>query len=98
MFIRDSSRSYRTYPYVELTLIKDLCSFGTPVGVTKLILMLRSLHLFGGTHGYHIEITERILVLQNLFLYGSTRRKYRTLSVTKVLVGTTELNQIQKYP
>ena len=74
MFIRDSHRSYRTYAYAELTLITDLCSFGTPVGVTELIL--RSLNLFGGTRRYHRESTERKLVLQNLFLYGSTRKYY----------------------
>ena len=59
------------------------------------------------------EITERILVLRNLFLYGSTCKYYlfkcpkrRTLVLisnlsythTGVPVGTTEINQIQKYP
>ena len=43
MFIRDSRRSYRTYSYAELILITDLCAFRTPVGVTELMLMLRSL-------------------------------------------------------
>ena len=41
-----------------------------------LILILRSLLLFGGTRRYYIDITERILVLRNLFLYGSTRKYY----------------------
>ena len=31
----------------------DLFTVGTPVGVTKLILILRILHLFGGTRRYH---------------------------------------------
>ena len=31
--------SYRAYSYAELILITDLCSFGTPVEVTELILM-----------------------------------------------------------
>ena len=106
MFIRDSRRSYRAFSYPELILITDLCSFGTPVGVTELILILRSLHLFGGTRRYYREITERILVLRNLFLYGSTREYYlfkcpkrRTLVLisnlsythTGVPVGTTEV-------
>ena len=37
MLVRDSHRSYRAYSYAELILITDLCSFGTPVGVTELI-------------------------------------------------------------
>ena len=49
-------------------LITGLCSYGTPVGVTELMLMLRSL-----TYS-EVEITERILVLRNLFLCESTRR------------------------
>ena len=101
MFIRDSRRSYRTYTYTELILITYLCPFGTPVGVTELVLIL----LFRGTRRYHRDITERILVLRNLFLYGSTRKYYlfkcpkrRTLVLisnlsythTGVPVGTTE--------
>ena len=42
----------------------------------RLILILRSLHLFGGTRRYYKGITERILILRNLFLYGSTRKYY----------------------
>ena len=73
MFIRDSRRSYRTYSYVELILITDLCAFRTPVGVTELMLMLQSLNLFGGTRRYHRDyerytgISEHILVLRNLY-------------------------------
>ena len=111
MLIRISRRSYRAYSYVELILITNLCSFGTPVGVTELILILRSLHLFGGTRRYHREITERILVLQNLFLYGCTHKYYlfkcpkrRTLVLisnlsythTGVPVGTTEFILIRR--
>ena len=73
-FIRDSHRSYRTYPYSALILIQnlyltDLCLFRTPVGVTELMLMLRSLNLFGGTRRYHRDhgtctgIAELILTL-----------------------------------
>ena len=77
MFIRDSRRSYRTYSYVELILITDLCAFRTPVGVTELMLMLRSLNLFGGTRRYHRDygtytgISEHILVLRNYWSYGT---------------------------
>ena len=39
MFIRDSRRSYRAYFYAELILITDFYSFGTPVGVTELMLI-----------------------------------------------------------
>ena len=66
MFIRDSRRSYRAYSYAGPILITDLFSVGTPVGVTELIL--RSLHLFGGTHRYHRDygtctgIAELILI------------------------------------
>ena len=69
--------SYRTYPYSALILIKnlyltDLCLFRTPVEVTKLMLMLRSLNLFGGTRRYHRDygtctgIAELILILKYL--------------------------------
>ena len=72
-FIRDSHRSYRTYPYSALILIQnlyltDLCLFKTPVGVIELMLMLRSLTYSEVPVGT-TEITERVLVLQNLFLY-----------------------------
>ena len=73
MFIRDSRRSYRTYSYAELILITDLSAFRTPVGVTELMLMLRSLNLFGGTRRYHRDygtytgISEHVLVLRNLY-------------------------------
>ena len=56
---------YKTYAYIEV-----------PLGTTKLILIPRRLHLFGGTHRYYRDITEHILVLRNLFLYGSTRKYY----------------------
>ena len=78
MFIRNSRRSYRTYSYVEIILITDLCAFRTPVGVTELMLMLRSLNLFGGTRRYHRDYgtytgnSEHILVLRNLYWsYGT---------------------------
>ena len=80
MFIRDSRRSYRAYSYAGLTLITDLHSFGTPVGVTELILCrtysytTKFLFLFGGTRRYHRDygtctgIAELILI----------RKYYRT--------------------
>ena len=52
--------------------MKDLFSVGTPVGVSKLILILRSLHLFGGTRRYHRDygmctgIAELILIRKYL--------------------------------
>ena len=56
-------------PNLHLT---DLCLFRTPVGVTELILILRSFHLFGGTRRYHKDyrtctgIAELILILKYL--------------------------------
>ena len=85
MFVQDSRRSYRTYRYSELILITYLCLFRTPVGVTELILKLRSSHLFRDTRRYHRDygtytgIAELILVL------------YGTYSYTEVLVSTTKL-------
>ena len=59
-------------------LITGLCAFRTPVGVTELMLMLRSLNLFGGTRRYHRDygmytgISEHVLVLRNLYWsYGT---------------------------
>ena len=45
ILIRTSRRSYRLSSYAELILITDVCSFGTPVGVTELIL-IQNLYLF----------------------------------------------------
>ena len=45
ILIRTSRRSYRFSSYAELILITDVCSFGTPVGVTELIL-IQNLYLF----------------------------------------------------
>ena len=39
ILIRISRRSFRVSSYAELILITDVCSFGTPVGVTELILI-----------------------------------------------------------
>ena len=45
ILIRTSRRSYRVSSYAELILITDVCSFGTPVGVTELNL-IQNLYLF----------------------------------------------------
>ena len=66
---------HRTYTYTEV-----------PLGTIRLILILRILHLFGGTRMYYRDITERILVLQNLFLYGSTRKYYKTYTGISYLI------------
>ena len=66
---------HRTYAYTEV-----------PLGTTKLILILWSLHLFGGTRRYYRDMTEHILVLPNLFLYGSTRKYYKTYTGTSYLI------------
>ena len=39
IIIQISRRSHRTYSYSELILITDLCVYGSPVGVTDLILI-----------------------------------------------------------
>ena len=78
MLIRDSRRSYSTYSYAELILITDLCTFRTPVGVTELMLMLRSLTYSEVPVGT-TEITKRILVFRSTYL------SYRTYT------GLTEL-------
>ena len=36
-----------------LILVSDLYLFPSPIGVTEIILILRSLHLFGDTRRYH---------------------------------------------
>ena len=72
MFIPDSRRSYRTYPYSEIILITDLCLFGTPVGVTELILGFMILY------GAYSRISDRKIPV------GITEH----FSCTKVPVGT----------
>ena len=63
---QDSRRSYKTYTFT------DLCLFRTPVGVTELILILRSLHWFGDTRRYRRDygtctgIVELILIRKYL--------------------------------
>ena len=78
MFIRDSRRSYRTYPYSELIPITDLCLFGTPVGVTELI-PITNLCLFGTPVG----VTEIFLGFR--ILYGA----YSRISDREIPVGIT---------
>ena len=63
-----------TYAYTEV-----------PLGTTKLILILRNLHLFRGIRRYYRDMTERVRVLRNLFLYGSTRKYYKTYTGTSYL-------------
>ena len=81
-------RHLSTYSYLSLSQIsrrrsQNLCFYRDTLRYNKaytytigLILILRSLHLFGGTRRYYRDMTERILVLRNLFLYGSTRKYY----------------------
>ena len=69
--IRNFMHSYHGLKQV-LKLITGLCLFRTPIGVTELILMLQSLHLFGGTRRYHRDygtctgIAELILIRKYL--------------------------------
>ena len=98
MFIRDSRRSYRTYSYAELILITDLGPFRTPVGVTELMLMLRSLNLFRGTRRYHRDygmytgISEHVLVLRNLYWsYGTYTGLKELIFVYRTYSYLTEL-------
>ena len=58
-------------------IITGICAFRTPVEVTELILILRSLTYSEVPVGT-TEITERVQVLRNLFLYGSTCKYYGT--------------------
>ena len=95
MFIRDSRRSSRTYSYPKLILITDLCSLGTPVGVTKFILVFRILFLSYKAYTY---LTDLILALRNMYL---SYRSYTCFTDTGVPVGTTELIlslPIREYP
>ena len=92
ILIRISRRSFRVSSYAELILITDVCSFGTPVGVTELIL-IQNLYLFlyfgyGSTRRYY----------RTFYLYKSTHRYFRTYTYTEVPVGTIELLLIQRYP
>ena len=78
MFIQDSRRSYSAYSYSELIIITGLCSFGTPLGVTELILIFGILFLYygpytctkvlvGTTHIHYMEVpvgTTEILLVQ----------------------------------
>ena len=64
-----------------MDLYKYLCLFGTPIGVTDLIL-IQNLYLF------------RYLYLYGLMFIQDSRRSCRTytyLTDAEVLVGTTEL-------
>ena len=113
MFIPDSRRSYRAYSYSELIIITCLCSFGTPVGVTELIIIFRILFLYygaytctkvlvGTTHIHYMEVpvgTSEILLVQK---YPQVLpNKYRgTLRYyrTYTEVPVGTTEQIQKYP
>ena len=72
MFIRDSRRSYRAYSYAGLILITDLFSFGTPVGVTELILCgstCKYYKTYTGLADTRVPLGTTGLVLQNLDMY-----------------------------
>ena len=98
MFIRDSRRSYRTYPYSELILIKDFCLFGTPVGGTKLILGFRILY------GAYSRISDREIPVGIIEHFSCTKVPVGTtkqIHYTKVPVGTIGLIlilSIREYP
>ena len=94
MLIRISRRSYRAYSYAELLLITDLCSFGTPVGVTELNYSYPELILITGfsyavlrlyRYLYLSQISRRSL--QNLYLY------YGVYTCSEVPVGITEITE-----
>ena len=82
MFIRDSRRSYRAYSYAELILITNLCSFGTPVGVTKLMIIHKYLYTYWSL--YLSQISRRSW--QNLCLYRGTLRYYKAYTHTIGLI------------
>ena len=82
MLIRIFHRSYKVYSYTELILITDLCLFGTPVGVTELILGFLILY------GAYSCISAREIPV------GITEH----FSCTKVPVGTTEHIHYTKVP
>ena len=73
MFIRDSCRSYRTYPYSKINLITDLCLFETPVGFTELILGFPILY-----RAYSI-ISDREIPVGNTEHFSSTKVSVGTL-------------------
>ena len=99
-----------TYWYLYLSQIsrmslQNLCLYKGTLRYYKaytytlgLILILWSLHLFGGTRRYYRDITECILVLRNLSLYGSNRKYIKFILVLRILylyyeayLGLTEL-------
>ena len=76
ILIQISRRSFIVSSYAELILITNVRSFGTPVGVTELIL-IQNLYLFlyfgyGSTRRYY----------RTFYLYKSTHRYFRTYSYT----------------
>ena len=68
-------------------LIIGLYTYRTPVEVTELMLMLRSLNLFGGTRRYRRDYGT-CTGIADLFLYGSTCKYYGTYT------GLTELGHV----
>ena len=70
-------------------LITGLCSYGTPVGVTELILIT-------DLCGFRtpVGVTELMLMLRSLHLFGGTRRYHRDYGT---YTGFTELNLIREY-
>ena len=83
MFIRDSRRSYRTYPYSELILITDSCLLKTPIGVTEIILIQRYFYTYWYLYLSHISRRS----LKNLYLY------YGVYTCSEVPVGITEITE-----
>ena len=71
-----------------LILISSLYLFRSPIGVIELMLIQRYLNTYW--YLYLSQISRRSL--QNLYLY------YGIYTCSEILVGITEINQIQKYP
>ena len=68
LYLSQTPKGYIYISELILILVSDLYFFRSPIGVTELILILRSLHLFGGTrryqrdYGMYTGITELILI------------------------------------
>ena len=100
-------RDYRTYTSISEHILVLRNLYWSYTYLTDLILVLQNLFLYfgyGSTRRYYrtfywYQCTRRCYRTDSL--YGGTRRyhwTYTYLTDTGVLVGTTELDQIQKYP
>ena len=69
-----------------------------------LFVLIKNVYLFRSLVGYilvlitDLPVEHTLVLIVDLYLFGGTRKYYRTYTYMEVLVGTTKLILIRRYP